>query len=128
MRSVLIVEDDRDLRSVIRHLIQSATSLDVVAEAGDGLEAIMLTERHQPDLVVMDIQMPNLDGIEATKRIKANWPRVTVLGLTAFEDLPEAMLAAGATRCLLKTEIYGSLTQVLNRLQDDEQSGSTWYP
>jgi DNA-binding NarL/FixJ family response regulator len=127
VRTLLLVDDDPDLRAMLRYLIQSTTSFEIVAEAGDGLEAIAMAEKHRPDVVVMDVQMPNLDGIEATRRIKDSWPGVTVLGLTAFGDYPELMLAAGAARCLLKTDTYGSLSQVLNRLQDDDESGSTWY-
>ncbi len=123
----MLVDDDKDLRYMLRYLIESTTSFEVVGEAGDGEEAIEMTDRLQPDLVVMDVQMPKMDGVTATKRIKDTWPRVHVLGLTAFSDYPEIMLGAGATKCLLKTDTYGSLTQVMERMKDEAESGTAWY-
>lgn len=112
---------------MLRYLIESTTSFEVVGEAADGEEAIALTDRLQPDLVVMDVQMPKMDGVEATKRIKDVWPRVHVLGLTAFSDYPEIMLGAGASKCLLKTDAYGSLTQMMERMKDEAETGTAWY-
>ncbi|MFP5352427.1 MAG: response regulator transcription factor [Actinomycetota bacterium] len=127
MRTVLIVDDDKDLRYMLRYLIESTTSFEVVGEAGDGQEAIDLTRKLHPDLIIMDAAMPTMDGVEATKRIKEMWPRTYILGLTAFSDYPEVMLGSGANKCLLKTEAYGSLTTVMERLKDESETGSTWY-
>lgn len=127
MRTVLLVDDDKDLRYMLRYLIESTTNFEVVGEANNGEEAIEAAGRLQPDLVVMDVAMPVMDGIEATKRIKDTWPRIHVLGLTAFADYPEIMLGAGATKCLLKTEAYGSLTNVMERMKDEGETGTVWY-
>lgn len=127
MRTVLLVDDDKDLRYMLRYLIETTTSFEVVGEASNGAEALQATEKLQPDLIIMDVAMPVMDGIEATKTIKERWPRTTVLGLTAFSDYPEIMLGVGASKCLLKTEAYGSLTVVMERMKDDAETGSTWY-
>lgn len=127
MRNVLIADDDKDLRYMLKYLIESTTTFAVVAEAGNGQEAIDMCEKYQPDLVVMDVQMPVMDGIEATRRIKDRWPRILILGLTAFTDYPEIMLGNGATRCLLKTESYGSLTNVMERMRDEAETGTAHY-
>lgn len=127
MRNVLIADDDKDLRYMLKYLIESTTNFVVVAEAGNGEEAVAECEKHQPDLVIMDVQMPVMDGIEATRRIKDRWPRMFVLGLTAFTDYPEIMLGAGADKCLLKTESYGSLTHVMERIRDESETGTPWF-
>ena len=127
MRNVLIADDDKDLRYMLKYLIESTTNFVVVAEAGNGEEAVAQCEKHQPDLVIMDVQMPVMDGIEATRRIKDRWPRMFILGLTAFSDYPEILLGAGADKCLLKTESYGSLTHVMERIRDEAETGSAWY-
>ena len=127
MRNVLIADDDKDLRYMLKYLIESTTNFIVVAEAGNGEEAVAQCEKHQPDLVIMDVQMPVMDGIEATRRIKDRWPRMFVLGLTAFSDYPEILLGAGADKCLLKTESYGSLTHVMERIRDESETGTAWY-
>ena len=127
MRKVLLVDDDKDLRYMLRYLIESTTGFEVVGEAGNGQEAIDATDKLQPDLIIMDVAMPVMDGIEATKRIKDTYPRIHVLGLTAFSDYPEIMLGVGATRCLLKTDAYGSLTNVMERMKDEAETGSAWY-
>lgn len=127
MRTVLLVDDDKDLRYMLRYLIESTTGFEVVGEAGNGQEAIDATHKLQPDLIIMDVAMPVMDGIEATKRIKDTWPRTHILGLTAFSDYPEIMLGAGATKCLLKTDAYGSLTNVMERMKDEAETGTAWY-
>jgi YesN/AraC family two-component response regulator len=126
MQKILIVDDDKDLRFMLKYLIQSTTGMEIVGEAADGNEAIEQTRKLEPDLIIMDAAMPNMDGVEATKRIRDMQPRVYILGLTAFTDYPEMMLGAGANKCLLKTEAYGRLTNVLNSLKDESESGEGW--
>ena len=124
MHTILIVDDDKDLRVMLKYLIQTTTGMQVVGEAGDGLEAIDEARKLQPDLIIMDAAMPNLDGVEATRRIRDMQPQVYILGLTAFADYPETMLGAGANKCLLKTEAYGYLTNLLMQLKTEQESGS----
>ena len=102
--SVLLADDQPLLRRGFRMILEAEGDLIVVAEAADGEEAVDLTRRHAPDVVLMDIRMPGLDGIEATQRIAAADTHVRVLVLTTF-DLDEyafGALRAGASGFLLK--------------------------
>ena len=101
----VLLADDHDLvREGTRELLEREEDLLVVAEAGDGEEAVRLTTEHQPDVALMDIAMPKLNGIEATKRLKATSPTTAVLILTAYDDdqYVFALLEAGAAGYLLK--------------------------
>ena len=102
--SVLLADDQPLLRRGFRMILEAEDNLTVVAEAGDGEEAVDLAGRHRPDVVLMDIRMPGTDGIEATRRITSAEPGVRVLVLTTF-DLDEyafGALRAGASGFLLK--------------------------
>lgn len=102
---VVIADDQQLVRAGFRRILDSEDGIDVIAEAADGLEAVDAVHRHDPDLVVMDIRMPKLDGIEATRRLlREERRRTRVLILTTF-DLDEyvyAALSAGASGFLLK--------------------------
>ena len=101
---VLIVDDQRLMRDGLRILIELEPDLDVVGEAGDGLEAISAYRDLTPDIVLMDVRMPNLNGVEATRRIKADWDDANILILTTFDDDEYIFegLRAGASGYLLK--------------------------
>lgn len=101
---ILLADDHALVRQGTRQLLEREADLEVVAEAGDGEEAVRLAQMHAPDVVVMDLAMPVLNGIEATKRIKASNPRIGVLALTAYDDDPYifALLEAGGAGYLLK--------------------------
>ena len=105
MIRVLLADDQRLVRSGFRMILRDDPGLEVVGEAGDGEEAVTLTRELAPDVVLMDVRMPKLDGIEATRRILAGpEPRPRILVLTTF-DLDEyvfAALRAGASGFLLK--------------------------
>ncbi|MGV9449950.1 response regulator [Streptomyces sp. NPDC003635] len=104
MTTVLIADDQPLQRFGFRMLLESQDDLTVVAEAVNGLEAVRLTARYNPDVVLMDVRMPGLDGIEATRRVIASGDRTRVLILTTF-DLDEyayAGLRAGASGFLVK--------------------------
>ncbi len=105
MIRVLLADDQRLVRSGFRMILRADPELEVIGEAGDGEEAVRLAEELQPDVVLMDVRMPKLDGIEATAQILAGpEPRPRVLVLTTF-DLDEyvfAALRAGASGFLLK--------------------------
>jgi DNA-binding NarL/FixJ family response regulator len=102
---VLIVDDQRLMREGLRIILENAEDIEVIGEAEDGLIAIQLAESQQPDVILMDIRMPLLDGIEATERIRQQEaPGPRILLLTTF-DTPELVvegMRAGATGYLLK--------------------------
>jgi DNA-binding NarL/FixJ family response regulator len=103
---VLVADDQSMVRAGFRMLLAGQEDIDVVAEAGNGLEAIEKAERFHPDVILMDIRMPELDGLEATRRILAADSSARVLVLTTF-DLDEYVyeaLRAGASGFVLKDE------------------------
>jgi DNA-binding NarL/FixJ family response regulator len=101
---ILLADDHVLVREGTRELLEREKDMAVVAEAGNGEEAVQLARRHLPDVALMDIAMPRLNGIEATKQIKACCPSIAVLVLTAYDDDPYvfALLEAGAAGYLLK--------------------------
>jgi len=102
--SVLIADDDALLRHGVRVVLDSASDMRVTGEAGDGLEAVERCRELKPDVVLMDVRMPGVDGIEATRRITAEHDDVRVLVLTTFrhDDYVWGALRAGASGFILK--------------------------
>ena len=94
---VLLADDHVLVRQGIRQFLEDEGDIQVVAEAGDGEEAIRLIEAHRPEVAILDIRMPHVTGVEATRRIKSRFPEVRVLVLTAYDDEPYvfALLQAG---------------------------------
>ena len=102
---ILLVDDQQLLRLGFRMLLETQEDLEVVGEAGDGAEALRLVGQTGPDVVLMDVRMPGMDGIEATEQITAQYPQTRVLVLTTF-DLDQyafAALRAGASGFVLKS-------------------------
>jgi len=112
----LLIADDQELvRTGLRTILQGVEDFEVVGEAGDGLSAISQTTHLKPDLVLMDIRMPHLDGVEATARIRASEPAPRVILLTTF-DLDQyvyAGLRAGASGFLLKDTLAAELVAAI---------------
>jgi len=101
---VLLADDHKLVRAGIRSLLEKISSVEIVGEAGDGQEAIRLVEKHEPDLVLTDIAMPGLNGLEVTRHLAKTFPRVRVVILTMYTDDEHVYLAlrAGAAGYLLK--------------------------
>jgi NarL family two-component system response regulator LiaR len=101
---VMIVDDHDVLRSGLKFSLLAFEDLDLVCEARDGQEAVRLCGEYQPDVVLMDMLMPEMDGIEATQAIRRRYPQVRVLALSSFydQDLVRRALQAGVTGYLVK--------------------------
>jgi DNA-binding NarL/FixJ family response regulator len=117
---VLLAEDHKIVRQGTRMYFESM-GIDIVGEATTGVEAVRLAHELQPDVVVMDIHMPELTGVEATRRIRFDNPNIRVLVLTAYDEpaYVHALLDAGADGFVLKTS---ELSQLYRALQDAKAS------
>jgi DNA-binding NarL/FixJ family response regulator len=102
----LLIADDQDLVRVgLRMILEAQDDIEVIAEAGDGVEAIALAKEHEPDLVLMDIRMPRIDGLEATARLAQDMPALRIIILSTFDndEYVYRALTAGASGFLLKS-------------------------
>lgn len=101
---ILLVDDQRLMREGLRTLLELHRDIRVVGEAGDGIEAEQRVSELQPNVVLMDLRMPRLDGVMATQRIRLRWPDVQILVLTTFDEdeLVFRSIEAGASGYLLK--------------------------
>jgi len=101
---LLICDDHPVVRSGLRGMLQSQPDFEVVAEAPDGVQAVALASRFEPDVVLMDLNMPQMDGVAATAKIKAEHPEINVLILTTYDTEADILRAVekGATGFLLK--------------------------
>ena len=119
---VLIADDHAVVREGTRQILEQEPDLKVVAEAADGDEAVKLTGSSQPDVAIIDISMPRVDGIEATKQIKALYPQVAVLILTAYDDdqFVFSLMEAGAAGYLLKSVRGSELVDAVRAVYSGE--------
>jgi two-component system, NarL family, response regulator NreC len=118
MIKVLIADDHAIVRTGLRAVIKSESAMELVGEATGGYETIELVEKTQPDVLVLDLSMPDLDGIEVTKRIKPQFPNLRILILTIHEDvaLLRAALKAGAGGYILKHAAEAELISAIHTL------------
>jgi NarL family two-component system response regulator LiaR len=102
---VLIADDHAFVRESTRRILNQEEDMEVVAEANDGEEAVRLAAQYKPDVAIIDISMPKMDGIEATRQIKSLHPEIVVLILSAYDDdqFVFSLLEAGAAGYLLKS-------------------------
>ncbi len=121
---VLIADDHAIVRKGLRALLATEPDIEVMAEAENGAEAIARVERLQPDVVLMDLVMPEVDGIEAIRRITASLPRVRILVLTSFggDDKVFPAIKAGALGYLLKDSSPEELVRAIHQVHRGESS------
>lgn len=116
--NILIVDDDPLVCQSLRLLLSREPDMEVTATANDGAAAIRCCEEVLPDIVLMDIRMPGMDGIQAARQIKQKWPQVQIMMLTTFQDEHSIRLAllAGAEGYMLKSTQVSSMAQQLRAL------------
>lgn len=104
---VLIVDDQEAFRSAARTVVAAARGFTVTAEAATGEEAIEFAADHRPDIILMDINLPGIDGLQATSRIAADWPEVRILLMSTYriEDLPADVRESGAKAYVHKEDL-----------------------
>jgi CheY-like chemotaxis protein len=105
---ILLADDHAMVRQGLRSILEAYRDISVVGEASDGEEAVGMAELLTPDVIVMDVNMPKMDGIEATRRVKARWPAITVVGLSVSPpaQVESRLLEAGAS-CYVSKEAVG---------------------
>ena len=118
---LLLVDDDAGFRNTLRHLLEQREDAQVLGEAASGEEAIRLTGDLHPDVVLMDLAMPRMNGLEATRQLKTRWPDLAVIILTVHDEdvYRRTALAAGATAFLEKkmlgVDLWPTLGRILSR-------------
>jgi len=102
---VLIVDDHKIVREGLASLLNDQPDIEVIGQAGNGREAISMADRFHPDVIIMDVSMPVMNGDEATRQIKVLMPSIRIVALSMFEDgeIMQKMYQAGAERYVLKT-------------------------
>lgn len=117
---IILVDDHGIMRQGLCSLLESQPDIEVIGQADDGYNAIELVREMQPDIVITDVTMPNLNGMDATRQITALFPKVKVIGLSGHADnyFAAAMLKAGASAYVLKNCLFDELLaaiQVVSR-------------
>lgn len=121
---VLIVDDDPLVRSALSHFVSRDPEVEVIGQAESGLEAISFIEKDRPDVVMMDVQMPEMNGIEATAAISERWPEIRILAVTTLDgsDTVLPMLSAGASGYLLKDSSADSILEGVREVYNGASS------
>ncbi|MER2625083.1 MAG: response regulator transcription factor [Accumulibacter sp.] len=116
---IVLADDHQMFREALRTMLEKTSDFEIVAEASDGQELIRIARAHDPDIVCMDIGMPGLNGVEATRQLQINHPRTRVIALSAFADQHFVldMLHAGATGYVTKAEAGDELVRAIRSVQ-----------
>jgi len=127
MTSVLVADDHGIVREGLRRLVEAEPDLDVCAEARDGREVLELVEEHKPEVVVLDISMPRLGGLETLERLRTSYPDVKVVLLSVHADPPfiQSAIALGADGYVLKN---GRTAEIVGAIRAVTKGGSYFSP
>jgi DNA-binding NarL/FixJ family response regulator len=117
--TIVLADDHRLMREGICNIIDSVPGLQVVGEAGDGHGLLRIMKKYRPDMVILDISMPGLRGIEAARQIRANWPdtRILMLSMHKSEEFLAMSLQAGADGYILKEDTGDELINAIGQLR-----------
>lgn len=112
---LILIDDHRRVHQAIAEMLDFIDDIDLLAQGHNGLDAIALCDEHQPDVVLMDVVMPGMDGIEATRQITSKHPDIKILALSSFKDpdTTRAMLEAGAAGFILKDSSVDDLENTI---------------
>jgi DNA-binding NarL/FixJ family response regulator len=113
---VLIADDQLRARQSMKALLNTAPQVAEVREAVDGRDAVRLIEESQPDLVLMDVRMPVMDGLQATRHIKQNWPAIKIIAFSMYPEYSSEAMVAGADAFVTKGESPARLLDALEGL------------
>jgi len=111
----LIVDDDASFRRRVKEFLTSEPDIEVIGEAADGQEAFLKTRELQPDLVLMDVRMPGVNGVDVTRQLKDEMPELSVIILTIFDmqEYREAAMASGASGYVVKKSLIEELVPAI---------------
>jgi len=112
---IILIDDHRRVHQAMSEMISYFDDIEILAQGNNGLDAIALCDQYQPDLVLMDVVMPEMDGVEATRRIKTKHPDIKILALSSFKDndTTRAMLESGAIGFILKNSSVDDLENTI---------------
>jgi DNA-binding NarL/FixJ family response regulator len=115
--TVLLVDDHPLFRKGVRSVLEQYGNICILGEASNGLEAVLYARTLKPDVIVMDVNMPDMDGVQATRLIKHDFPQIIIIGLSVNESraVKEALLQAGAATYLQKESVGDDLYHTISR-------------
>jgi YesN/AraC family two-component response regulator len=116
---VLIVDDQPRSRQSLKALLATWPAVAGIREAANGVEALRLAEEHRPDLALIDVRMPEMGGLETTRRIRDRWPGICIVILSMYSDFEPAALAAGADAFVTKGEPPEVLLRILESISEN---------